>query len=83
MANDNDAADFNFDETIDRNDGMIWRYWSSFIGSNLSWKGSGSELIKVQNRLDRRIYAVKNKVILDSEQGKLKKFGVGGGRISH
>lgn len=55
LANDDDADDFDFDETIDRNDGMISRYRSDFIESDLLGKGGGGEVVKVRNRLDRRI----------------------------
>lgn len=75
LANDDDVDDFDFDAIIDRNDGVISRYRSDFkqIGGLLG-KGGGGEVVKVQNRLDRRIYAIK-KVILESEQGKLAKIG--------
>jgi len=74
LSNDDDADDYDFDETIDRNDGMISRYRSDFNELGLLGKGGGGEVVKVQNRLDSRIYAIK-KVILESEQGQLAKIG--------
>ena len=37
-------------------------------------RGGGGEVVKVKNRLDRRIYAIK-KIILESERGKFAKIG--------
>lgn len=50
------------------------RYKSDFIELGLLGRGGGGEVVKVRNRLDRRIYAVK-KIILESERGKLAKYG--------
>ena len=50
------------------------RYQTDFIELGLLGRGGGGEVVKVRNRLDRRIYAVK-KIILESEEGKDAKFG--------
>lgn len=44
------------------------RYQSDFIELGVLGRGGGGEVVKVQNRLDRRIYAIK-KIILESEYG--------------
>lgn len=49
------------------------RYQTDFIELGLLGRGGGGEVIKVRNRLDKRIYAVK-KIILESEEGKYAKF---------
>ena len=50
------------------------RYQTDFVELGLLGRGGGGEVVKVRNRLDRRIYAVK-KIILESEQGKYAKLG--------
>jgi serine/threonine protein kinase len=50
------------------------RYKSDFIEHGLLGRGGGGEVVKVRNRLDRRIYAVK-KIILEPERGTLAKYG--------
>ena len=45
------------------------RYQADFIELGLLGRGGGGEVVKVRNRLDRRIYAVK-KILLESEVGK-------------
>jgi translation initiation factor 2-alpha kinase 4 len=45
------------------------RYQTDFIELGLLGRGGGGEVVKVRNRLDRRIYAVK-KIMLESEEGK-------------
>jgi eukaryotic translation initiation factor 2-alpha kinase 4 len=50
------------------------RYRSDFIELGLLGRGGGGEVVKVRNRLDRRIYAVK-KIILESEQGRYAQVG--------
>eukprot|EP00536_Pseudo-nitzschia_multiseries_P005127 jgi/Psemu1/323755/estExt_fgenesh1_pg.C_930022 len=45
-----------------------------FIEMGVLGRGGGGEVVKVKNRLDRRIYAIK-KIILESEKGKSAKFG--------
>lgn len=44
------------------------RYQADFIELGVLGRGGGGEVVKVRNRLDRRIYAVK-KIILESERG--------------
>lgn len=51
------------------------RYKNDFIELGILGRGGGGEVVKVRNRLDRRIYAIK-KIILESEQGRHAKFGV-------
>ena len=48
--------------------GMNSRYQADFIELGVLGRGGGGEVVKVRNRLDRRIYAVK-KIILESERG--------------
>jgi len=74
LSNDDDADDFDFDETTDPNNGTFSRYRSDFIELGLLGRGGGGEVVKVRNRLDRRIYAIK-KVNLQSEQGKFAGIG--------
>lgn len=50
------------------------RYKADFIELGVLGRGGGGEVVKVRNRLDRRVYAVK-KIILESERGKFAKFG--------
>jgi translation initiation factor 2-alpha kinase 4 len=50
------------------------RYESDFIELGYLGRGGGGEVVKVRNRLDRRIYAIK-KVVLQSEIGALEKLG--------
>jgi translation initiation factor 2-alpha kinase 4 len=57
-----------------RNGGGSSRYKSDFIELGVLGRGGGGEVVKVRNRLDRRIYAIK-KIILESEQGKFAKAG--------
>jgi translation initiation factor 2-alpha kinase 4 len=51
------------------------RYRTDFVELGLLGRGGGGEVVKVRNRLDKRIYAIK-KIILESEEGKYAKFGV-------
>jgi eukaryotic translation initiation factor 2-alpha kinase 4 len=44
------------------------RYETDFIELGVLGRGGGGEVVKVRNRLDRRIYAVK-KILLEPEQG--------------
>lgn len=75
-----DAFDNNDDDDDENDDdgsaviGMS-RYNTDFIELELLGRGGGGEVVKVRNRLDRRLYAVK-KIIMESEQGKFAKFGV-------
>jgi eukaryotic translation initiation factor 2-alpha kinase 4 len=48
------------------------RYQADFIELGVLGRGGGGEVVKVRNRLDRRIYAVK-KIILESERGNFAK----------
>lgn len=50
------------------------RYKTDFIELGILGRGGGGEVVKVRNRLDRRIYAIK-KIILESERGKFAKYG--------
>lgn len=50
------------------------RYHTDFIEMGILGRGGGGEVVKVRNRLDRRIYAIK-KVLMESEKGKNAKFG--------
>jgi translation initiation factor 2-alpha kinase 4 len=50
------------------------RYRNDFVELDLLGRGGGGEVVKVKNRLDRRIYAVK-KIILESERGRFAKVG--------
>jgi translation initiation factor 2-alpha kinase 4 len=68
-----DDDDFDFDMEYDpsalaTNSGSS-RYRSDFIELGILGRGGGGEVVKVRNRLDRRIYAVK-KIILESERGR-------------
>lgn len=45
------------------------RYETDFVELGVLGRGGGGEVVKVKNRLDRRIYAVK-KIILESERGR-------------
>ena len=49
------------------------RYQADFIELGLLGRGGGGEVVKVRNRLDRRIYAIK-KIMLESEEGKDAKY---------
>lgn len=44
------------------------RYHSDFVELGILGRGGGGEVVKVRNRLDKRIYAVK-KILLESERG--------------
>ena len=50
------------------------RYRTDFVELGVLGRGGGGEVVKVRNRLDRRIYAIK-KIILELEQGRYAKFG--------
>ena len=54
--------------------GLSSRYKSDFIELGLLGRGGGGEVVKVRNRLDRRIYAIK-KIILESEEGRFAEYG--------
>ncbi len=71
FSNDSDIDDKSYNETKPLTSS---RYKNDFIQLEKLGKGGGGEVVKVRNRLDRRIYAVK-KVILQSEYGKMEKVG--------
>lgn len=50
------------------------RYQSDFIELGVLGRGGGGEVVKVRNRLDRRVYAVK-KIVLESEEGRFAANG--------
>jgi Protein kinase domain/RWD domain len=52
--------------------GGLSRYRVDFVELGVLGRGGGGEVVKVKNRLDRRVYAVK-KIQLASEQGTLGK----------
>jgi len=52
--------------------GSTSRYLSDFVEMGVLGRGGGGEVVKVKNRLDRRIYAIK-KIILESERGRYAK----------
>lgn len=75
--NDDDDYDFEFD--LEDHQAMsahaTSRYKTDFIELGVLGRGGGGEVVKVRNRLDRRIYAVK-KIILEAEQGRHAELGV-------
>ncbi len=77
-SSENDASfddddDFDFDDAFNNNDASSSsRYKNDFIELDFLGKGGGGEVVKVRNRLDRRIYAIK-KVVMQSEQGQFEK----------
>jgi serine/threonine protein kinase len=73
---DGDYEDIDYEADYEAALGQVGasRYKSDFIELGLLGRGGGGEVVKVRNRLDRRIYAVK-KIILESERGKLAKYG--------
>ncbi|CAJ1930603.1 unnamed protein product [Cylindrotheca closterium] len=76
---DDNEDDFSYDDDS-YNEGALAplsgssRYKADFIELGVLGRGGGGEVVKVRNRLDRRVYAVK-KIILESERGKFAKFG--------
>ena len=80
----NSGTDEYFDDDDDDDDddeapptaliGSSSRYHTDFIEMGILGRGGGGEVVKVKNRLDRRIYAIK-KILLESEKGKSAKFG--------
>jgi translation initiation factor 2-alpha kinase 4 len=71
---DYDNPDTNTHEEIGMTSGAASRYLSDFVELGVLGRGGGGEVVKVKNRLDRRIYAVK-KIILESEKGRFAKVG--------
>jgi translation initiation factor 2-alpha kinase 4 len=71
---DYDKANTNTHEGIGMTSGTASRYLSDFVELGVLGRGGGGEVVKVKNRLDRRIYAIK-KIILESEKGRFAKVG--------
>lgn len=74
---DDDEIDFDADEPDDAGIGVsagASRYKTDFIELGVLGRGGGGEVVKVRNRLDRRVYAIK-KILLESESGRSAKFG--------
>jgi translation initiation factor 2-alpha kinase 4 len=75
---DNDDVDDDFDFEDDYGDyapQSSSRYQLDFVELGMLGRGGGGEVVKVRNRLDRRIYAVK-KIILESEKGRFASYAV-------
>lgn len=66
-----DDDDYQFQKPSD--DKVSSRYKSDFIELSFLGQGGQGTVVKVRNRLDRRIYAIK-KVVLESERGRNKEF---------
>jgi translation initiation factor 2-alpha kinase 4 len=66
------ADEYTYDEAATA--AVASRYKTDFIELGILGRGGGGEVVKVRNRLDRRIYAIK-KIILESERGKFAKTG--------
>jgi eukaryotic translation initiation factor 2-alpha kinase 4 len=71
---DENEIDFEYDDTAALDLGGSSRYLSDFIELGMLGRGGGGEVVKVRNRLDRRIYAIK-KVILEPERGRFATYG--------
>jgi translation initiation factor 2-alpha kinase 4 len=76
---DDDDDDGEADFELDDAEGLAAvsgssRYKSDFIELGVLGRGGGGEVVKVRNRLDRRIYAVK-KIVLEPEEGRFAKYG--------
>lgn len=70
MSSDEEGDDFEFDGSYVPSS----RYQSDFIELGHLGRGGGGEVVKVRNRLDRRVYAIK-KVILQPENGNFETRG--------
>lgn len=70
--NDDDPMNYMYPDSLAA--GSSTRYRTDFVELGVLGRGGGGEVVKVRNRLDRRIYAVK-KIILESERGKFAKTG--------
>lgn len=66
---DESVDDFEFDDTAELTLAGSSRYKSDFIEMGVLGRGGGGEVVKVRNRLDGRIYAIK-KILLLQETGK-------------
>lgn len=71
---DDEDVDYDMDENAAVAISGASRYNSDFIELGVLGRGGGGEVVKVRNRLDRRIYAVK-KIILESEEGHFAQHG--------
>ena len=69
-----DEIDFDDDYYTNLGSSGTSRYKTDFIELGVLGRGGGGEVVKVRNRLDRRIYAIK-KVILEAEEGRFAKYG--------
>eukprot|EP00529_Nitzschia_sp_RCC80_P012399 CAMPEP_0113467500 /NCGR_PEP_ID=MMETSP0014_2-20120614/14845_1 /TAXON_ID=2857 /ORGANISM="Nitzschia sp." /LENGTH=568 /DNA_ID=CAMNT_0000359807 /DNA_START=1 /DNA_END=1704 /DNA_ORIENTATION=+ /assembly_acc=CAM_ASM_000159 len=70
---DDDGGDFDDDDENENEPpavlpGGASRYQTDFIELGTLGRGGGGEVVKVRNRLDRRVYAIK-KILLESERG--------------
>lgn len=70
---DDDEFDLTAEDVLAAADAKS-RYRGDFIEMGVLGRGGGGEVVKVRNRLDRRIYAVK-KIILEPESGEHAKSG--------
>mmetsp|Transcript_7742 Transcript_7742/g.19117 ORF Transcript_7742/g.19117 Transcript_7742/m.19117 type:complete len:1794 (-) Transcript_7742:268-5649(-) len=69
-----DDGDDDFAAPMASSIGASSRYHTDFIEMGILGRGGGGEVVKVRNRLDRRIYAIK-KILLESEKGESAVFG--------
>ena len=69
-----DDGDDDFVAPLTSSMGTSSRYHTDFIEMGILGRGGGGEVVKVRNRLDRRIYAIK-KILLESEKGETAMFG--------
>lgn len=72
-SDEDDEFDFEAEEGI-TGANEFSRYRGDFVEMGVLGRGGGGEVVKVRNRLDRRIYAVK-KIILEPESGRHAKSG--------
>ncbi|KAL7563280.1 hypothetical protein ACA910_016641 [Epithemia clementina (nom. ined.)] len=74
VESDDSDMDDDYDAAFGRSGVSSSRYQTDFIELGVLGRGGGGEVVKVRNRLDRRIYAIK-KIILEPEKGLYAKFG--------
>jgi translation initiation factor 2-alpha kinase 4 len=67
---DNDDDDFDDDDTPPSALFGSSRYHTDFVELGILGRGGGGEVVKVKNRLDRRIYAIK-KILLENGKDKV------------
>jgi len=68
-SDDDENDDFDFmEDDYNVAQSSASRYESDFVELGVLGRGGGGEVVKVRNRLDRRIYAVK-KIVLENESG--------------